>query len=139
MHYLGIDWGEKRIGLSYGDGLGVAVPLPAATGASIDERLQKIALCIEQRKIDVIVVGYPYNMDGSVGAKVEQVEAFIALLEQKFSLPVHRSDERLTTYHAEQSSRSLKLKDSRSSGALDSRAATLVLQDFLDQLPTVDR
>lgn len=142
MNYLGIDYGEKRIGLSFGDELGLAMPLPAATDSTKEARFKQIETLIRKRRIGALVVGYPYNMDGSIGFKAKEVDAFIEELETRFALPVHRTDERLTSQHAEslmQSARGNKKKKtakaqqaSRKTGELDSRAATLILQDYLD-------
>lgn len=141
MKYLGIDYGEKRIGLSYADELGVAVPLDAAVEKDPAERLATIGRVINGRKIDAIVIGYPYNMDGSKGGKIVEVDTFIKKLEVLFNLPVYRVDERLTSLQAEadeasilsrRKKKSVKAHQSaRKSGVLDSRAATLILQDFL--------
>ena len=110
MNLLGIDWGEKRIGLAFADELGLAYPLPAAIARSQKMRLQQIEQLIEDRKIDAIVVGYPINMNGSVGFKAQQVDAFIKLLEGRFRLPVHRIDERLSSHAVEQGLRAQKNK-----------------------------
>ena len=136
MRCLGIDYGEKRIGLSYGDELGVAVPLPATVMLHPADRLNSIATIILDRRITHLIVGYPYNMDDTIGFKAEEVDAFIAELETRFKLPVHRVDERLTTFQAienlKESGKKMK-RESRYSGDIDSRAATIILQDFLDQ------
>ncbi len=130
---LGIDYGEKRIGLSYGDELCVAVPLPAATQRTKKERLAHIGKIIEQRKITDLVVGYPLNMDGTAGFKAREADAFIELLEKRFCLPVHRVDERLSTHQARSDLKATGKKASRKSGEIDSRAATVILQDFFYQ------
>lgn len=143
MNYLGIDYGEKRIGLAAGDDeLRMAMPVPAATAATQQERLKQIAVVIEQRRIQKLVVGYPLNMDGSAGFKAKEVEAFIAELTTRFKLPVAKMDERLTSQQAaagmaqaqgnKRMSPKQKLKQRRS-GELDSRAAAIILQDFFDQ------
>ncbi len=137
MRVLGIDYGEKRIGLSYGDELGVATPLPAIVTGSPAEKVQQLAQLTRSRRIEQLVVGYPYNMDGSRGFKAAEVDAFIARLESATGLPVERVDERLTSHQVEAEMRAAgrTLKKSRSlrkSGDVDSRAATLILQDFLD-------
>ncbi len=151
MHYLGIDYGEKRIGLSFGDDeLALAYPLPAAVDPDREKRWQHIAAVISQRRVDELVVGYPYNMDGSIGFKAKEVDAFIVELEKRFGLPVHRSDERLTSRAAAEGMAGLRPKGRkkkisprdrqkrRQSGELDSRAAALILQDYLDShLPGV--
>ena len=132
MNYLGIDWGEKRIGLSYADEVGVAVPLPAAVSRSKKERLQQIESIIVARKIDVIICGYPLNMNGSIGFKAREVDVFIREIEELFGLPVHRADERLSSHTVEQAMKTQKKQFERKSGTIDSRAATLILQDFIE-------
>lgn len=149
MNYLGIDYGEKRIGLSYGDDdVRLAVPIAAAVQPTLAARMAQIGELIRTRRIGELVVGYPYNMDGSVGFKAREVDAFIEKLAAQFHLPVHRTDERLTSSDAQSrmkeagGSKSSRSKQSiraklaeRKSGTLDSRAATLILQDYLDSLP----
>lgn len=133
MRCLGLDFGAKRIGLSYGDELGVATPLPALTDVPPSELLAKLAALIHQRQITDLVLGHPLNMNGTAGPKAKEVEAFAARLRASFGLPVHLVDERLTTYEAEQSIPARKRRALRTSGLVDSRAACLILQDFLDQ------
>lgn len=142
VNLLGIDYGHKRIGLAYADTtLGVAVPIPAAVQPTLEARLAQIADEIKMRRIHKIVVGYPYNMDGSVGDKAREVDGFIAEIEKRFGLPVDRTDERLSSYQAEQDffAMSSKTKKSvaarqkhRRSGDIDSRACSLFLQEYLE-------
>jgi putative holliday junction resolvase len=141
MNFLGIDYGAKRWGLSFGDELGLALPLPAAVSATVEERFAQIARVIADRRIAELVVGYPYNMDGTAGFKAREVDAFITELERRFKLPVHRTDERLTTHEAESRTPKRTAKKprtpaarraARAGGEVDSRAATIILQDFLD-------
>lgn len=132
MNLLGIDWGEKRIGLAYADELGIAYPLPAAVARSQKMRLQQIAQFIGERNIDALVVGYPINMNGTVGFKAQQVDAFIKLLEGRFRLPVFRIDERLSSHAVEQGLRAQKRQVDRRSGEVDSLAASLILQDYVE-------
>jgi putative Holliday junction resolvase len=130
---LGIDWGEKRIGLAFADEIGIALPVPAAVAASKKARMQHIEALIRAKRADALVVGYPLNMDGSVGFKAREVDAFIVELEKRFRLPVHRVDERLSSHSVEQGLRQQKKKPSRNSGEIDSRAAALILQDFIEE------
>lgn len=134
MNYLGIDYGEKRIGLSFGDSLGLAVPIGAAVEKTEDERLEHIRQVVEQRNIGKLVVGMPFNMDGSTGFKAREVEAFIVRLKACLSLPVDTMDERLTSHQVEEQLKDRGRKVDRRSGEIDSRAASLILQDYLDQL-----
>ena len=133
MNYLGIDWGEKRIGLAFSDELGIALPLPAAVAASKKERMRHIESMIQQRRAQALVVGYPLNMDGSVGFKAKEVDDFIEELEKRFRLAIHRVDERLTSHSVEQGLKGQKKKPSRQSGEIDSRAAAMILQDFIEE------
>lgn len=143
MRYLGIDYGEKRIGLAYADDLGLALPLPAAVKNTTEERFAQIGEIIKQRCVETLVVGYPLNMDGTVGFKALEVDAFIQELERRFGLPIHRTDERLTSRQAQadlqaagkKKPRSVKQhRANRATGEIDSRAAALLLQDYIDSL-----
>ena len=133
MHYLGIDYGTKRVGLAHGDEIGVATPLPALVDTDEAARWQKLGALIKQRHITDLVLGYPYNMDGSVGFKAKEVDAFAVKLTAQFGLPVHLVDETLTSSEAESSIPKKDRRGVRDSGLIDSRAACLILQDYLDQ------
>jgi len=133
MHFLGIDYGTKRVGLAHGDEIGVATPLPALVDADEAVRWRKLGELIKVRRITELVLGYPYNMDGSVGFKAKEVEAFAERLTAAFGLPVHLVDETLTSDEAESSIAKKDRRSVRGSGLVDSRAACLILQDYLDQ------
>ncbi|AWT58989.1 MAG: Putative pre-16S rRNA nuclease [Candidatus Moanabacter tarae] len=134
MNFLGIDYGERRIGLSIGDELGIAVPLPAAVEKHEVGRLDHISHLVEDRGITDIIVGYPINMDESAGYKAREVDQFIDKLRERFRIPIHRVDERLTTYQAEKDFSESGKRPTRRSGKVDSRAATIILQDHLDSI-----
>ena len=133
VRFLGIDYGTRRIGLSYGDELAVATPLAALTEADEAKRWAALRQLLEQRRIQEIVIGHPLNMDDTPGFKAKEVEAFAARLKAETALPVHLVDERLTSYEAESTIAKSRRRDVRASGIIDSRAATLILQDFLNQ------
>ena len=138
MRCLGIDYGTRRIGLGYGDDIGVATPLPALVQADAGQRWEELAKLVRDRRITDLVLGYPYNMDGTAGFKAQEVDAFAVELRERFGLPVHLVDERLTSYEAESTIAKGKRRDVRASGLVDSRAATIILQDFLDhRLPPI--
>ena len=132
MRCLGIDHGARRIGLSYGDDIGVATPLPALVFADASKQWAGIGAILKDRKITDVVLGHPLNMDGSSGPKALEVEEFARRLRAEFKLPVHLVDERLTSHEAESTIPPAKRRAVRRSGLVDSRAATLILQDFLD-------
>jgi len=132
MRCLGIDYGTKRVGLAHGDDLGVATPLPALVEADEAARWAKLGAVIRQRRITDLVLGYPYNMDGSVGFKAKEVDAFAARLTAAFGLPLHLVDETLTSSEAESTIAKKDRRGVRDSGLIDSRAACLILQDYLN-------
>ena len=109
MNFLAIDYGERRIGLAHGDSeIGIAMPVPAAVEPDFEGRLAHIAAEIKARRIGTLVVGYPVNMDGSVGFKAREVDAFIAQLEARFALPVVRTDERRDAHELRGGSRDVR-------------------------------
>ena len=134
MRCLGIDYGTKRVGLAQGESaIGVATPLPALVDADEAVRWQKLGAVIKSRGITDLVLGYPYNMDGSIGFKAKEVDAFAARLKTQFGLPVHLVDETLTSNEAESSIAKKDRRGLRDSGLVDSRAACLILQDYLNE------
>ena len=138
-NYLGIDYGEKRVGLSHGDELGFAFALEAATEPEAEARLARIGAEITRRRIAALVVGYPLRMDGSRSRTTDAVDAFIAELERRFGLPVHRWDETLSSAAAEEALGRRKPRSPAErraqarTGELDSKAAQLILQGYLDR------
>jgi len=104
--YLGIDYGEKRIGLSHGDELGFAFALEPAVDPDPEARFARIGEEIRRRRVAELVVGYPLRLDGSRSRTTDAADAFIAELERRFALPVHRVDEGLSSAAAAESLRS---------------------------------
>jgi putative Holliday junction resolvase len=72
-------------------------------------------------------------MDDTAGFKAKEVDAFAARLREEVKLPVHLVDERLTSYEAESTIAKSRRREVRASGIIDSRAATIILQDYLNQ------
>jgi putative Holliday junction resolvase len=134
MNALGIDYGRKRMGLSFADGdIGVAVPVAPLVnlqGPALFEALGKV---LQERKVGEIVIGYPLHMDGTPGRRVQEVEEFVNALNNRFGLPIHKVDERLSTARVEADFHAFGKKASKKSGEIDSSAAALILQDFLEQ------
>jgi putative Holliday junction resolvase len=130
---LAIDYGARRWGLAYGDELGVATPLPALVDSDPVKRWRALCALARERRATDLVLGHPLNMDDTAGFKAREAEEFGAKLRAELSLPVHLVDERLTSYEAESHTPKKKRRGLRASGVVDSRAATILLQDFLDQ------
>lgn len=135
MRCLGIDYGTKRIGLAWGDELGIATPLPAVVDPDPARQLVKLGEVVKARRPQRLVVGYPYNMDGTVGFKAKEVDAFIEKLAAIApGIEVERVDERLTSRVASQGLSLKRERELRASGVIDSAAAAVILQDFLDRM-----
>ncbi len=139
MRVVGLDIGEKRIGLAISDLTGtlarpVGVLRPSGLEAdALDVVAKEIArLAEEEDGVGAIVVGLPRRLDGSPTEMTPRVERFARQLESKTSLPVALQDERLSSREAE-SRLAVRDKDWRSRKArLDAAAAAVILQDYLD-------
>ena len=93
---------------------------------------------LEQKKIGQIVVGYPIHMDGSVGLRAKEVDGFIHELESIFKIPVFRVDERLTSVAAEEGLNKISSKK-KDLGKIDSSAASIILQDFIENKKVISQ
>ena len=132
-NYLGVDYGTKRTGLAWADELGIALPIGAIPGVREDGWMEKFAEVVVEKKIDEIIVGYPIHMDGTVGRRANEVDLFIVELEEKFKLPTHRVDERLTSLAAEEAMGKNRTKRKKQDpGKIDASAAGLILRDFIE-------
>ena len=141
MNYLGIDFGIKRVGLSiYSDDVKVILPLPAILTEDDNKKLEEILHIVKLEKISIIAVGYPLNMDGTIGDKAKAVEIFVEKLGRKLSddVEIFKVDERLTSdeatgcdnkFYGRQSP--MKKVKRRKSGVVDSQSAMIILRDFL--------
>src|ERR1019366_9502403 len=101
MRCLGIDFGARRIGLAYGDDIGVSTPLAAVVSPEPAKRWAGLAAVVRGRRITDVAIGHPLNLERSSGPKAKEVEAFGDRVRSEFGLPVHLVDERLTSYEAE--------------------------------------
>jgi putative Holliday junction resolvase len=132
---LGIDHGERRLGLAAGDtDIGVATGLPTITWNGKKDLRSRLLAVIEEQEPELVIVGYPLLMDGTRGERCEAVDAFVRLLTGWSGLPVVRTDERLTSVEAErigmEAGRSER--QTRAGGLVDRAAAVLLLQNWFD-------
>jgi putative Holliday junction resolvase len=134
--YLGIDHGEARIGVAATDALGMmAHPVETIHVLKVADPIGRIAEIAAERRIDKIVVGMPFRLDGSVGTAAEKVQKFIAKLQERLpEMEIIPADERLTTVSAQAKLHEAgrNIKNSRS--VIDQAAAVTILQDYLDAL-----
>jgi len=132
MRVLGIDYGERRIGLAMSDALGLAAHgLPTLPNRSDEQVLDALRELIAEHEIEAIVVGLPRNMDGSLGPQAETTMAFADKL-RGWGLPVHLVDERLTSERARRVMTDAGLSRSKQRGKVDRMAAQFILQLYLD-------
>ncbi|MBI4784269.1 MAG: Holliday junction resolvase RuvX [Oscillatoriophycideae cyanobacterium NC_groundwater_1537_Pr4_S-0.65um_50_18] len=131
---LGLDVGRKRIGVAGCDGTGlIATGLTTIERRSFLEDVAQLRALVEQRQVQVLVVGLPYNLDGSIGFQAKQVQKFANRLKEALQLPVEYTDERLTSVQAEQFLNAERIPLSQNKGLIDRKAAAIILQQWLDE------
>ncbi|MHB1155731.1 MAG: Holliday junction resolvase RuvX [Phycisphaerales bacterium] len=132
MRYLAIDLGGKRTGLAVGDDLTrQAGPVDVIHTSDPATLLREIRKAIEEYAPDALVIGIPFNMDGSLGPAAKKAVALATLLEQATGLPVRQVDERLTTFDADQSLKQTGYTHDQKKNRRDALAAAAILRDFL--------
>ena len=132
MRYLAIDLGGKRTGLAVGsDAVSIVSPLDVVQGRDDAARLVGIAKAIDAHGPDALVIGLPLNMDDSEGPAAAKVRAFAGMLEQRFQLPVHFVDERLSSFEADEALAGRTRAERRKTAGQDAIAAKLILERFL--------
>ncbi len=130
---LGLDVGKRRIGVAGCDGLGlIATGLTTIYRTSFQQTIEELQQLIEEREVQVLVIGLPYSMNGSLGFQATEVQKFALEIHQMLNLPVEYVDERLTSVEAEEQLKAKKRYSSRDKGAIDRQAAAIILQQWLD-------
>ena len=130
---LALDVGDARIGLALSDPIGIiATPLTIITRQDIDMDIQTIIDIVAKNKVERIIVGLPFSMDGSLGEQADKVRSFAGELSRRVDVPLEYRDERLSTVEAKRMLQEVK-KTGRST-RYDAAAAALILQGYLDDL-----
>jgi putative holliday junction resolvase len=135
MRALGLDYGDRRIGVAISDEMGwTAQGVKYIVRTSLDKDLAEIkSVMDEYGNVATIVVGMPYNMDGSEGERVRITREFIKKLEARFKLPIVEVDERWSTLEAEKFLVSADVSRKKRKGKVDQIAASFILQTYLEQ------
>ena len=139
MRILGLDIGEKRIGVAISDELYFS-----ANGLDVIERknngedINKIAEIVSRYNVVKIVVGLPKNMDGSVGPSVEEVKKYVNKLQNALEVEVDFWDERLSTVAAEKTLIEADISRKKRKKVIDKMAAVFILKNYLDFKSKVD-
>jgi len=135
LRIIGLDYGEKRIGVAICDELGMtAQGLPTIIRKNRKHDWGILESLIKNYQVEKIVIGYPLRLDGSEGIQCEKVNRFAALLEKKFVLPVVKWPETLSTKEAEEILIKSGINWKKRKEKIDKLAACLILQDYLDSI-----
>jgi putative holliday junction resolvase len=133
MRVLGVDYGQKRIGLALSDETGtIAQSLDYIAGGGIAAVSREIARVGADRKVGKIVVGVPLRLDGTKSEQTERTLVFVAELRHATTIPVAQWDERLTTAQAERVLIEGNVRRSDRKQKIDKLAAQIMLQSYLD-------
>lgn len=138
MRILGLDYGDKTVGVAVTDELGfTAQPVTTVVrerSSKLRKTYQELEKIIEQYSVEKIVVGMPYNMDGSEGERTEKTRAFISELSRRTGLEIIEVDERLTTVEADEVLQDMGVPASERKAYIDKIAAAIILKSYLNTL-----
>lgn len=133
MRWMGLDYGDRRIGVALSDELGWT-----AQGHSVLERrkpeddMEALRRIAAENSVTEIVLGLPKNMNGTIGPRGELCLSFADELRASLNLPVHMWDERLTTVAAEKTLLSADVSRKKRKQVIDKMAAAIILQGYMD-------
>ncbi|MBE0415938.1 MAG: Holliday junction resolvase RuvX [Dehalococcoidia bacterium] len=133
MAILGLDVGEKRIGVALAEEL-LAIPLTVIERAGEKVNLERVLALAKEHGVKRIVVGLPRSLDGSIGKQAERILAFTRELSHHTDIPVDTWDERLSTVAAERLLLDAGMKREKRRARRDAMAAVIILQSYLDRI-----
>ena len=138
MRILGLDYGSKTVGVAVCDPLGITAQMVETIVREREDKLRRtlarIQAVVEEYKIERIVLGYPKNMNNTLGERAARTEEFKAALERRTGIPVILWDERLSTAAAERVLIERGVRREHRKETVDQIAAALILQGYLDSL-----
>lgn len=135
MRILGIDVGDKTIGVAVSDPLGfTAQGITTIHRKDENKDLDELKNICNEYNIETIVCGLPKNMNGTIGEQGEKVLKFCELLKRNINIPIKMWDERLTTVAAQRAMLEANLSRAKRKKIVDKIAATYILQGYLDSL-----
>jgi putative Holliday junction resolvase len=139
MRTLGLDIGDKRIGVAISDPEEIlASPLATITREDDKKAIDDIIKLVDQHNVERIVVGLPYSLDGSIGGQANKVMDFTEKLSKYTRASMEIWDERLSTVAVERLLREAGKKKAKKKARLDAAAAAFILQGYLDSLKVCD-
>ena len=138
MRILGLDYGSKTVGVAVSDPLGLTAQGVETIWRKDENKLRQTLARIEQLiveyQVERIVLGYPKNMNNTIGERALKSLEFKEKLERRTGLPVVMWDERLTTMEAERALIETGVRREKRKKHLDEMAAVLILQGYMDSL-----
>ena len=135
MRYLGLDLGSRTLGVSISDKSGIIATSYKVIRHNEDYKklVNEVEDIVKKEKIDEIVLGFPKNMNNSIGPRGEVSLSFKEELEKKLGIKVHLQDERLTTVEAEKVLIQGNTSRRKRKKVIDGLAATIILESFLER------
>lgn len=138
VRILGLDYGSRTVGVAVSDALGITAQGVETITRKEENKLRKtlsrIEILIVEYEIETIVLGYPKNMDDTIGERAVKTEEFMAMLERRTGLPVILWDERLTTIEANEILKESGIRRENRKKVIDKIAAQIILQSYLDSI-----
>ena len=143
MRIMGLDYGSVTVGVAVSDALGItAQPIETITRKAenkLRQTLARIEALIAEYEVDFIVLGYPKNMNNTLGERAEACEVFKEHLERRTGLTVFLWDERLTTVESERILMESGVRRENRKAVIDKMAAAIILQSYMDAHPQNNR
>jgi len=134
MRCMGLDLGDRWIGVALSDPGGIlASPFSIIERTDDGQAIAAIADIIDKEQVEIIVIGLPLSLDGTLSGQAEKVKEFTDKLSEHIKTPVEFRDERLTTVMAQRLKRASGGKKGRGKTRYDSQAAALILQSYLEE------
>lgn len=135
MRIMGMDVGDRRIGLAVSDEMGYSAQgLDTFTRANLKQDVRSLAEMMKELQVEKLVIGMPRNMNGTYGPQTEKVKEFVAALLKEISIEVIYWDERLTSVAAQRTLAEGKIALGKKKEAIDKLSAVMILQGYLDSM-----
>ncbi|MBQ2802133.1 MAG: Holliday junction resolvase RuvX [Lachnospiraceae bacterium] len=142
MRIMGLDYGSKTVGVAMSDELLITAQVLETITRKEENKLRRTLARIEELakeyQVERIVLGYPKNMNNTLGERIEKTMEFKEALERRTGLPIVLCDERLTTVEAERSLMESNVRRENRKQYVDQIAAAFILQGYLDRIKKGD-
>ncbi len=137
---MGLDLGTKTIGIAFSDvNLTVATARRTLVRTKFTRDVEALLEEIKRENVFAIVLGLPYNMDGTQGKRAQSTRAFVSNFKRHSQIPVFFQDERLSSFAADQAMLEANMSRQKRGEKIDAVAAAIILQAALDKIPDTGR